>query len=349
MNSLAAVIKKTEVSFNKKAPVYMAFDKEAHFATQLITKNNFSVTTAQKNPESLQSAMINVAAIGLSLNPANQDAYLVPRDGAICLDISYKGLIKLATNTGSIKWVQAEIVYESDTFEFRGVGKKPKHNADPFGDRGSPKGVYCVAKTADGDFLVTTMSASEVEDVRNTSKAKDSQYSPWTTFPMEMWKKTVIKRASKQWPKTDLNGSDTLTHAIDVINQHEGLEEAYGAVSAEANEYYAQLIKDRDEMGLYIFFMSLEVEQQVKIEGDYVSAHAEPRGKMKLKADIKELKEKGRSMIMDYVVVLDDTDDDSEIDELTAELSETDFKYIFGLLAPETQTKLNHINKEAAA
>jgi recombination protein RecT len=340
-NSLAQIIKKSEASFSKKAPAGMRFDKEAFFAMQLLSKNSFSVGVAQKNPDSLMGAMINVGAIGLSLNPANADAYLVPRDGAICLDISYKGLIKLATNTGSIKWVQAEIVYDSDNFEFRGIGEKPKHVSDPFAERGSPVGVYCVAKTADGDFLVSVMSASEVEQVRNTSKAKDSKFSPWTTFPMEMWKKTVIKRASKTWPKTDVKGAGALSQAIDVINQHEGLQEEYGAVSTEASDYYAQLIDKKDGMGLYVFFMNLEIEQQVKIAIEYVNLNAEPRGKGKLKAEIKALREKGQSMVFDYRDTINESTDQVEMNELVSELSDAEFNYIFSIVTPEAQEKLN--------
>ena len=339
-NALAQIIKKSEVSFNKKAPAGMQFDKEAFFATQILSKNSFSVTVAQKNPSSLMAAMINVGAIGLSLNPANADAYLVPRDGAICLDISYKGLIKLATNTGSIKWVQAEIVYESDDFEFRGIGKKPKHTSDPFGDRGSPTGVYCVAKTADGDFLTTTMSASEIEKVRLTSKAATGnkpEYSPWSTFPMEMWKKTVIKRASKTWPKTDLNGSDTLSQAIDVINQHEGLQDEYGAVSREATDYYSQLIEEGNSLGLYVFFMGLRIEQQVKVASEYINANAEPRGKMKLKEEIKIMRDRGRAMVEDYACVFIESTDETEIEELKNELSADELSFI--------QERVNEVKK----
>jgi len=326
-NALATTIRKSEVSFNKKVSGNMTFDKEAHFAMQLLSKNNFSVTTAQKNPDSLMSSMINVAAIGLSLNPANADAYLVPRDGAICLDVSYKGLIKLATNTGSIKWVQAEIVYDADEFKFKGVGKKPKHESNPFGDRGSPIGVYCIAKTVDGDFLVTIMDGDEIEAVRNTSKAKDSDYSPWKTFPMEMWKKTVIKRAAKTWPKTDLNGSDHLSHAIEVINEHEGLEAAYGAVSDEATDYYAQLVEDENCFRLYRFFTELELEQQVSVENDYVSAHAAPRGKGTLKTRIKMLKASGREEALAALEAFND-EDESIREEALSLYDDSDIAFI---------------------
>lgn len=81
--------------------------KESQFAIQYFQKNDYLAKTALANPTSAQNAIINVAAIGITLNPASKLAYLVPRDGMVCLDISYMGLLHLAQSTGSIKWGNA--------------------------------------------------------------------------------------------------------------------------------------------------------------------------------------------------------------------------------------------------
>ena len=73
--------------------------KESQFAMQIFQKNDFLTKTAIGNPVSAQNAIINVAAIGITLNPASKLAYLVPRDGMVCLDISYMGLLHLAQVT----------------------------------------------------------------------------------------------------------------------------------------------------------------------------------------------------------------------------------------------------------
>jgi len=193
-------------------------------------------------------------------------------------------------------------------------------------------GAYCVAKTADGDYLVTTMSATEIEAVRQTSKAATGskpEYSPWSTFPMEMWKKTVIKRAAKTWPKTDVNGSDTLTHAIDVLNEHEGLQEECGATSEEATDFYAQLIDEKNSLGLYMFVISIDVEQQIKLQSEYVNIHAEPRGKGAMRAELKDLFNEGKRQCHEYVFAFEQAGDDvSAIEELEAELSEDEIAFI---------------------
>ena len=85
---------------------------EMNYAIQLLNANSFCAGIAVKNPVSVQNALRNASAIGISLNPANKHAYLVPRSGSICLDISYMGLMHLAQSTGSIEWGQAKLVYE---------------------------------------------------------------------------------------------------------------------------------------------------------------------------------------------------------------------------------------------
>ncbi|MGP0745242.1 recombinase RecT, partial [Escherichia coli] len=86
---------------------------------------------------------INVAAIGITLNPASKLAYLVPRDGMVCLDISYMGLLHIAMESGVISWGQAKLVHANDTYESNGLDKAPTHKYNAFGDRGDIVGVYC--------------------------------------------------------------------------------------------------------------------------------------------------------------------------------------------------------------
>lgn len=185
------------------------FEREAEFAIQILSSNDYALKLAHNNRQSVINAVTNLAAIGLSLNPAKKQAYLVPRDGRICLDISYIGLIELAVASGSVRWVKAELVREADTFVLNGFDKPPHHDYQPFSkDRGGVVGVYCVAKTADGDYLTDTMSMEEVYDIRDRSSAwkawvKDKKKCPWVTDEGEMIKKTIIKRASKMWPKTE--------------------------------------------------------------------------------------------------------------------------------------------------
>lgn len=212
------IVYSVEKDFNQVNEYKLNFIKEAQFALQLLQGNDYLQKAAQQNPAALEYAIINLASIGISLNPALKESYLVPRGGKICLDISYMGLVKLATDTGAIDWVQAEIVKKNDVFEYQGVGKAPFHKMNPFSDRGEVIGVYCVARLSTGEHLSTIMSKADCDAIRDKS-SQTAKSGPWVSFYEEMLKKTCIKRASKLWPK-----SERVQTAVEVLNEHEGID-----------------------------------------------------------------------------------------------------------------------------
>ena len=194
------------------------FSTEEHFAIQMLSANDFSMKIATNNQLSVQNAMRNVASIGLSLNPANSHAYLVPRGGEICLDISYTGLIALATQSGAIDFVSVEVVYENEQFQLNGHNKPPTHTYNPFNREGQIIGVYCVTQLAKGGVMVTSMSRKDVDEIKVLSAGSNKPNSPWNKFYGEMAKKCVIKRAAKTWPQA----SQQLSNAIHYLNNEGG-------------------------------------------------------------------------------------------------------------------------------
>lgn len=216
MNNIVEFVKQQEPLFvGAVTDQSVTWAKESQFAIQYFQRNDYLAKTALSNPTSAQNAIINVAAIGITLNPASKLAYLVPRDGMVCLDISYMGLLHLAQSTGSIKWGQCKLVYSNDTYESNGLDTAPTHKYNAFGDRGDVVGGYCTVKTADGDYLTEEMSLAEIKATEATSKAKNG---PWKNFWEEMARKTIVKRASKYWPR-----AERLDNAIHVINEDEGV------------------------------------------------------------------------------------------------------------------------------
>lgn len=217
------------------------WQKESQFAIQAIQKNTYLQECAAYT---IENAIINIAACGLTLNPADGYAYLVPefnkdtKQKECQLRISFKGLIKVATDSGVIDYVRAEVVREHDTFTYRGVSQEPVHEMNPFSkDRGELVGVYCIAKTSKGDFLCDVMSWEEVEKIRAAAKTQNV----WKEWPMEMAKKAIIKRASKQWPKS--NGSEPLHQAIQIINDVEG-SDSLAIVSEIASDIIDAIERD---------------------------------------------------------------------------------------------------------
>lgn len=214
--------------------------KESQFAIQAFQKNDFLAKTAMSNPTSAQNAIINVAAIGITLNPAAKLAYLVPRDGGVHLDISYMGLLHLAQVSGAIQWGQCKLVHANDTYESNGLDKAPTHKYNAFGERGPVVGGYCTVKTQQGDYLTDEMSLAEIKQVENTSKAKNG---PWKNWWEEMARKTIVKRAAKYWPRVE-----RVDNAIHHLNDDEGIEmepvmqhKPEAEVAAEAAERFSRM------------------------------------------------------------------------------------------------------------
>jgi len=208
------------------------FERECAFALQILKdpSNDYLAQVAAGNPDSLKEAIINVAAVGLSLSPVFKFAYLVPRKKRVCLDVSYQGYVELATSRGVVRSVKAVIVHDNDKFEFQGINKEPVFSCNPFAppkERGAVVGGFVVAETPDGHLLVDFMAIHEIYAIRDRSEGWKAHKerginSPWLTDEPEMIKKTLIRRAQKSWPKSAVKG--VLEQAAAVADDADGID-----------------------------------------------------------------------------------------------------------------------------
>jgi recombination protein RecT len=255
MSDLTTYLHSMAPDFRSRNDYQLSCERELHFAVQAIERNNYLAGVAQKNQKSLRNAILNIAAIGISLNPAEAHAYLVPRDGQVCLDLSYRGLIKLATDSGAIQLAKPELVCTcDDEFVWHDPFTMPTHHFNPFDpERGPAKiweslmGGYVVAKLHDGSILLDRMAAEEVLKVKAASPSSSKAGSPWSQWPLEMIKKTLIKRAAKTWPQ-----SSRLNEAIMIDNDTAGvtLEHEPAARSAERAALVAEIEEKADQKGI---------------------------------------------------------------------------------------------------
>lgn len=260
-----------EPKFNEMAESHKAvrFKEECEFALQALNKNTALFAC---DVRTVQDAIKNVAAIGLTLNPAHGFSYLIPDTQKVgnnwvkvCrLSISFKGLMKLSTDSGAVEWVQAETVRKGDTFTFNGHGNKPTHSFDPFGgERGELTGVYCVAKLHGGDYLTEVMSWEEVLKIK--AKAKTSK--AWEEWVEEMAKKAVIKRAHKQWPTTSQD--NRLATGVQVLNDGEGSrEENY---TTEQHEKYLMYLVEGTDIEFAAYIKELKEKNEAIVDDLYNS------------------------------------------------------------------------------
>lgn len=189
--------------------------KEISFAIQHMNKNP---KLMECSPESKLASVVNIANIGLTLNPASKEAYLLPRwsnvtrSNECCLEPSYVGLVKLLTDAGSVKSVVCNLVYENDIFEMDMADNKKPITHKPClvkSKRGDILGAYAIATLPDDNRQVEWMDQEELFQIRERSETYKAYLNgkvkscTWVTDEGEMMRKTVIKRIYKYLPRTD--------------------------------------------------------------------------------------------------------------------------------------------------
>ena len=200
------------------------FKRELSFAMQLFEKNKY---LWQCSAQSKLEAILNISQTGLTLNPTKQLAYLIPRRGECHLQPSFQGIVKLVTDTGSVRNIYAHNVYEGDRFdEMLGTTPNIIHVPKRPVNRSKYVLTYAVAVLFDGSKQIEVMEKNEIEYIRSmsdayqyylTQKAKGNRVScVWVDHAGEMRKKTVIKRLCKNLPKTE--NWDALHQAITLDN-----------------------------------------------------------------------------------------------------------------------------------
>lgn len=277
----------------------IAWGQESQFALQALQNNDYLCKIAGNNLQSLQNAIINVAAVGISLNPALKHAYLIPRKGTVCLDVSYMGLMHLAQINGAIQWGQAKVVFSDDEYTSNGIDKEPTHKYKAFGKRGDPVGCFCTVKLPNGDYLTEEMDRDDILAIRDRSEAfKSGKSCPWKTDELEMWRKTVVKRASKYWPDVE-----RLNQAVSVINEHEGIDfesEGQDPLQDKFHEY----VQNGEALEMVLLIKSIDEARYTNLYNSGKKGE-----KVKFKEAISELERIGHAAVNEVLLFIDEGQD----------------------------------------
>lgn len=156
-----------------------------------------------------------IAALGLYCDPALGEAYLITGWNARekreepQIRIGYRGLMKLARQSGEIASLYAHEVYANDRIECHlGADKRLIHEPVLFGDRGPVIGYYAVVKYKGGETDFEPMTMDQIYAIRERSdgwkayKAGRVKSTPWATDEEEMAKKTALRRLCKRIPQS---------------------------------------------------------------------------------------------------------------------------------------------------
>lgn len=214
-NSPVAVIRQnlTQMApqFKAALPAHISVDKFTRVAMTAI-QNNPDLANADRN--SLFGSIVRLAQDGLL--PDGREAAIVMFGRQAQAMPMIAGILKKIRQSGDVSYVSAQIVYSTDHFEWSlGFDETIVHRPTPLDqEQGEPIAAYAVAVLKDGSRLLEVMRKSEIEKVRNVSRAKGN--GPWVTWWGEMARKTVMRRLSKRLPmSTDVEDAferdETLT------------------------------------------------------------------------------------------------------------------------------------------
>lgn len=184
----------------------------AHISVEKFTR--VTTTALNNNPKLLQCDRGSlftacVAAAQDGLLPDNKEAALVQFGSKVAYMPMVGGVLKKVRNSGELKSLSANVVYEKDEFTYYvdENGEHFRHAPTLIGDRGKAVGVYAQAITTGGGVYFEFMSEADVKQVQGVAKSSNI----WKQWAGEMWKKTAIRRLSKKLPMS--------TDVEDVIRQ----------------------------------------------------------------------------------------------------------------------------------
>lgn len=168
----------------------------------------------EATPASLLMALLECANLGLQPNSVMGEAFLVPFNNKVgpkgkeTWEVhaqfipGFRGLAKLARQSGHVTKIIGRVVREGDRFEVvQGTDERLEHVPALSGNQRPIVAVYAVVFLKEGPPVFDVMEKWEVDRIRARSKSKDN--GPWVSDYDEMAKKTVFRRLAKYLPFSD--------------------------------------------------------------------------------------------------------------------------------------------------
>lgn len=224
-NPAVEALNKALSGIGQVLPAHITKERMAKLCLGMMRTNAKLAQAARRNPASFVNSIMHASKLGLE---PGIDAHLVPyenkRQGTVeiqCIP-DYRGLLKLARNSGDITSVSVQIVYEHDHFELSlGLVETLTHKPKLDGPRGDPVLVYGVARFKDGSHHVEWMSVHDINTIRDGSRGYQNAVryksdNPWISSWEEMARKTLVRRMCKYLPRSiELQNAERLIDAGD--------------------------------------------------------------------------------------------------------------------------------------
>lgn len=209
--ALPPVVVELEALQPKMQSLLPAHVDPQRFQRICISALNHSPSLLECTPHSVVNSALTAAQLGLEPDPVLGQAYFVPfnkgRDGKVCqLIIGYKGYLSLMRNSGEVRSIQVQPVFDNDDFEYEyGLHERLRH-VPAKGERGEFTHVWLKVQLKDGAVHWDVMSRADVDKRRESStayqyaKSKGRKDTPWIEHYEAMACKTIIRKNAKYLP-----------------------------------------------------------------------------------------------------------------------------------------------------
>lgn len=177
--------------------------------TKLIFSQNEVLQKCDAN--SVVLGIINLSNMGLDLSNTTNEAYFIPYGSKAQIQISYKGFEKLAYQTGKVKLIKCDTIYNLDYLKKEDnifIYEEPKE--DIFKEKGEPLGYIATLVFIDGMTFQEKMSMKEMKEFRK----EYSKGNIWEKHWELMSHKTLIKKILRKYGR--LINSPNLNSALQV-------------------------------------------------------------------------------------------------------------------------------------
>lgn len=152
----------------------------------------------------LFGALRYAATIGLSLNPHEGKACLIPYGNKIQYQVMKNGMIDLAMESGKVDFITAEYVRENDKFSLKKTVNGDEYEHIPaIKSRGALLGFYAALKLRNGKTHLKWMTAEEMDEWRKKFSSKTQM--PEIGYGL----KTIMKALLR-----NISISDALANAV---------------------------------------------------------------------------------------------------------------------------------------
>lgn len=176
--------------------------------------NNTALQKCQ--PNSILSAAMSAAVLGVVVDGVTGQGYLVPYRQRAQFLVGYKGMVTIAARSG--RTLEGFVVYEGERFEFDEAAGQVSHDRPLNRDIERPlAGAYAVSKALDMPTQVKVMGMPELLATRDRSSGwrVKGKASVWGTDFAAMCRKTPQRHLANDLPVLDLH----IASALDI--QHD--------------------------------------------------------------------------------------------------------------------------------